>query len=168
MVADIFVPLLSGLFGGVIVALLNYALNRRKTEAEITKLEAETEKIRKETASMGASVEGVKSDQEQQESTIKDIQRFLVRHLLSEHERAHLERLAADEPWPFQQDGTTQFFVNELRNLRSLGLIEGHPNKGIRSLLSEGGNIQTHFKIRPAGEEYLELLKNSDLLVQDE
>ena len=115
MLTDAVVPLLSALFGGVVVALMNYVLNKRRTDAEIDKIKAETEKIRKETANMELSVEGVKSGQEQQENTIKEIQRFLVRHLLSEHERGHLARLATGQHWPFQKDDTTKFFVNELR-----------------------------------------------------
>jgi hypothetical protein len=43
---SILTALLSGLVSGIVVALLNYFLTRKKTEAEIRKLEAETEKIR--------------------------------------------------------------------------------------------------------------------------
>ena len=161
MLTEALVPLLSALFGGVVVALTNYVLNKKRTEAEIEKLKAETEKIRIETANIGLSVEGVKSGQEQQENTIKEIQTFLVRHLISEHERGHLERLATGRHWPFRKDDTTKFFVDELRNLRSMGLIEGQPQKGIRSLLRDGGDINTHFKIRPEGDEYLQLLEKS-------
>ena len=162
MLTEAVVPLLSALFGGVVVALLNYLFNRRKTEAEIEKIRAETDKIHAETANMGLSVEGVKSGQQQQEHTIKEIQRFLVSHLLTEHERSHLERLATKEYWPFKKDATTSFFLKELRNLRSMDLIEGQLNKGIRSLQKEGGDINSHFKIRPEGKEYLKLLNKSN------
>lgn len=50
---NIITTLLSGLLSGIVVALLNYFLTRRKTQAEITKLEAETEKIRIETTKLG-------------------------------------------------------------------------------------------------------------------
>lgn len=40
--------LLSGLLSGIVVAILNYLLTRRKTKAEIEKLELEAEKIRME------------------------------------------------------------------------------------------------------------------------
>lgn len=53
---SIFSALFSGLVSGLVVALLNYFLTRRKTEAEIQKLEAETEKIRIE---IGNNVESL-------------------------------------------------------------------------------------------------------------
>lgn len=162
MLTEVVIPLLSALFGGVVVAFLNYLFNKRKTEAEIEKIKAETNKIRAETSRMDLSVESVKSGQQKQARTIKDIQTFLVRHLLTEDERGHLERLATRKYWPFRKDATTKFFLNELRNLRSMNLIEGQPNKGIRSLLKEGGDINAHFKIRPEGEEYLQLLSISN------
>lgn len=45
--------LLSGLLSGIVVALLNYLLTRKKTQAEIKKMEAETEKIRIEISKLG-------------------------------------------------------------------------------------------------------------------
>jgi hypothetical protein len=154
-----FIPFLSAVFGGVVVALLNFFFAKRRTEAEIKKIEAETRKINLETASLQSKVEDVASGQQQQQDTIQNIQTFLVRHFLSAPERKHLERLSTGEYWPFQKDDTTTFFLNELRNLRSMGLIEGYPNKGIRSLLREGGDINVHFRIRPEGKDYLTLLK---------
>jgi hypothetical protein len=157
------VPLLSALVGGVVGAAMNSLLNKRKTAAEIKKITAETDKIVAETAILSTRMEGVQSGQRQQEDQLSNIQRFLVRHFLTEPERQHLERLATAQDWPFQRDDTTQFFLNELKNLRALGLIEGRPNKGTRTLLREGGNVNSHFKIRPEGKEYLGLLKDVDL-----
>ena len=162
MLTEVVIPLLSALFGGVVVTFLNYLFNKRKSEAEIDKIKAETDKVHAETEKIELSVESVKTGQQKQANTIKDIQRFLVRHLLTEDERGHLERLATRKYWSFQKDGTTKFFLNELRNLRSMNLIEGQPNKGIRSLLKESGDINAHFKIRPEGEEYLQLLSMSN------
>jgi hypothetical protein len=162
MFTEAIIPLLSATFGGVAVALLNYLFNKKRTEVEIERITAETDKIRVETRNMGSSVKSVKSEQEQQENAIREIQRFLVGHLISKHERGHLERFVTREYWPFKNDATTKFFVEELRNLRSMGLIMGQPNKGIRSLLKEGGDINSHFKIRHEGNEYLQLLSKSN------
>jgi len=46
---NIIASLLSGVVGGVIVAIVNYYLSKRKTLAEVSKIEAETEKTRAET-----------------------------------------------------------------------------------------------------------------------
>jgi hypothetical protein len=46
--SSIVTTLLSGLLSGIVVAVLTYLFSRRKTNAEIRKLEAETEKIRVE------------------------------------------------------------------------------------------------------------------------
>jgi len=51
--------LLSGVIGGSIVAIVNYYLTRRKTEAEIEKLRAETAKARAETKVIEANVENL-------------------------------------------------------------------------------------------------------------
>ena len=56
-------------------------------------------------------------------------------------------------------------FLNELRRLRSLGLIESAPGKGVRMLEREGGDVGDYFTVTPRGQEYLRLraeTKDSD------
>lgn len=55
----IVVALISGILGGVIVALVNNLLTRNKQNAEVDKLRAETEKIRLETAKLNGDVENL-------------------------------------------------------------------------------------------------------------
>lgn len=57
MDADVIVTFLSGILSGVIVAVINHLLTKRRTEVEIKKMEAETEKIRAETQQITSSVE---------------------------------------------------------------------------------------------------------------
>jgi hypothetical protein len=57
MNTTIVTALVSGLATGVVVALLNYLLNKRKTDVEITKLKAETEKLIKETQNLSKKIE---------------------------------------------------------------------------------------------------------------
>jgi hypothetical protein len=45
--------LISGVLSGIIVAILNYFLTKKKTEAEVRKFEAETEKVRLEIQQIG-------------------------------------------------------------------------------------------------------------------
>lgn len=51
--------LLSGVVGGVIVAVVNYYLFKRKTIAEVSKIEAETEKTRAETKKLLSEFEDI-------------------------------------------------------------------------------------------------------------
>jgi hypothetical protein len=53
--------LISGVLGGVIVAVVNHFLTRNKQNAEIEKLRAETEKIRAETSKLNSNVTDLSS-----------------------------------------------------------------------------------------------------------
>ena len=180
----VIISIISAMFGGFAGAVFNYLVNRKKitaetkkTEAEYQKLiedskrknkavieriEAETEKLRAETNQFSGNVKEIKTKQGEQKDLIKEIQHFLVRHLLTDHERDHLQKLSNKNYWPFHKDATTKFFFDELRNLRSIGLIEGHPNKGIRSLDREGGDINSHFQTTREGENYLNIYRKSN------
>jgi len=52
----VFAPVLSALLGGLVVAVANHLFARRKTTAEIKKLEAETERTRLETQKLLAEI----------------------------------------------------------------------------------------------------------------
>jgi hypothetical protein len=56
---NLIASLLSGVVGGVIVAVVNYYLTKRKTMAEVSKIEAETEKTRAETQKLLSEVEDI-------------------------------------------------------------------------------------------------------------
>lgn len=51
--------LISGILGGVLVAVVNHLLSRNKSAAEIEKLRAETDKIRAETGKLTNELEGL-------------------------------------------------------------------------------------------------------------
>lgn len=122
---------------------------------------AETDKIRAETSQISTNLVQVNDMQSIQKDQLKEIQRFLVSQLLTDHERNLLKMLNENTAWHFVKNHTTKYFFDELRNLRSLGLIEGHPNKGIRSLDREGSDVNSHFKITQEGIRYLKIFKNS-------
>ena len=86
----------------------------------------------------------------------------MIRHFITDHERKHLIKLNDQDQWPLSKDETTKFFFEELRNLRSIGLIRGQPNKGIRSLDREEGDINQHFEITEEGKNYLKIYYNSE------
>lgn len=167
---EIMVAVLSGILGGgLATALLSHWLNRGKTAVEMRQSEAmirQTEAMTRNLDAMTTKIAGeltqVKSEQQGQQRTIDEIQEFMLRHFITQDERSHLERLAGKAHWPFQEDASTPFFLNELRNLRAMGLIEGKPGKGVRSLRREKGNVNDHFQIRPEGEAYLNLIKSAE------
>lgn len=152
----------SALLGGLTVTFFNFFANKKRNKAEVEKLIAETEKIRVETSRISTNLSEINGIQSIQEDQIKEIQRFLVSHLLTNHERNHLKKLNENTAWQFVKDHTTKYFFDELRNLRSLGLIEGHPNKGIRSLDREGGDVNSHFKITQEGIRYIKIFDSTN------
>jgi hypothetical protein len=93
--------------------------------------------------------------QERQAEDIRTLQ-FLIAHLLTRDERAHLDKLAARAPFPIAHDAPEPFF-SEMHHLRALGFVTGLPDKGIASMRSERGDVRNHFEITDVGREYLRL-----------
>lgn len=99
----------------------------------------------------------IESQQQQQQAEI-DTLKFLVSHFVTDAELQHLVRLNAPGPFSYTVDETTHFFEQELRRLRSLGLIAGQPGRGVRSLKKQNrGDVKDHFLITEQGKRYLEL-----------
>ena len=90
----------------------------------------------------------------------KDIEalRFLVSGFVTGDELTHLRKLAAQAPFPFVRGPETSFFLDELRRLRSLGLIANLEGKGVRQLDAHGGDVNAYFVVTDRGREYLKLL----------
>ena len=98
--------------------------------------------------------------QERQADEIRTLQ-FLITHLLSQDERAHLEKLATRTPFPITDDAPEPFF-SEMHRLRALGFVRGLPDKGIGSMRTERGDVRNHFEITDVGQEYLRLVARTD------
>jgi hypothetical protein len=88
----------------------------------------------------------------------------LVANFLTEPEYRHLEGLASDKPYWAHRDTTTAYFEMEMRRLRSLGFIQGFPDRGVRTLLKamddaqgEEIDVKEHFEITARGRDYLHL-----------
>jgi hypothetical protein len=97
------------------------------------------------------------SQQEQQQAEI-DTLKFLVSHFVTDAEFQHLVCLNRPGPFSYKVDETTHFFEQELRRLRSLGLIAGQEGRGVRSLKNQGqGDVKDHFQITEPGKKYLKL-----------
>jgi hypothetical protein len=79
---------------------------------------------------------------------------FVLCSYLSDWEFKHLKKLAAGEPFLYRK---RQRFIDELRRLRSLKLIEHQqPDHRIGSM-KEQGDLREYFKITLQGIEYLQL-----------
>lgn len=95
--------LVSGVLGGVVVALVNHFLTRRKTEAEIKKLEAEAEKIKAETNNLSATVQY---------------------QLSSTKERVIYDSVQFGEPYDFKGVESQMWNLEENRHMGETGLGE--------------------------------------------
>lgn len=98
--------------------------------------------------------------QQRQADEIRALQ-FLISHLLTSDERAHLDKLAARAPFPITGDAPEPFF-DEMHHLRALGFVRGLPDKGIGSMRNERGDVRNHFEITEVGLEYLRLVEATD------
>jgi hypothetical protein len=151
--------LLSALFGGVIVALVNYYVNKRAVEAGIRRTEAETKKLDVERklleAKLDREIEKVEVKQTEQGQDIK-LLRFFIANFIGKYELMHLQGLEKGRPYPF--DNVRREFEQELVHLRSSGLINHFEGKGIVAMQREGkGDLHDHFYITDLGREYLKL-----------
>lgn len=175
MMESIILPLISALFGGAFVALINYFKDKRRLGAEIgirdaqvKKLEAETSKIRAETDSISGKIEGVKSEQLKTERDVKFQEKeiywvkSLIALFMSDYERMFLQNIASDEPFDVEiESGST--FDWELRHLLTLNLLDRHPGKGMRSLIKQKkGNVKEHLYITERGRKYLKILEEAN------
>jgi len=93
--------------------------------------------------------------QKHQAEEIQALQ-FLIKHLLTTHERAHLDTLAVRAEFPV--GNAPEVFFNEMHHLRALEFVRGLPNKGVSSMRTEGGDVRNHFEITDVGAEYLRLV----------
>jgi TIR domain len=105
-----------------------------------------------------AKLESVQERQGRQSEEIEWI-RLLVDLVVSDYERKHLRILVSDGPfWADVQRNST--FEWELRHLLTLGLVDRHPGRGIRSLFRDEGrrDVKEHLFITERGKKYLQLL----------
>ena len=105
-----------------------------------------------------AKLESVQDRQQRQSEEIEWI-RLLVDLVVSDYERTHLRNLIAEGPfWADIRQNST--FEWELRHLLTLGLVDRHPEKGIRTLFHDEGrrDVKEHLFITERGKQYLQLL----------
>jgi hypothetical protein len=150
MLMQIISTLISALFGGVVVALVNHYLIRERTRAEIEKTRAEIDYLRAQTRSLEAK----------QTEQGQEIRKLLIANLINRFELMHLEALEKDNHHEFHEVPWT--FEQELVHLRSLGFIEHYKDMGIvamkRDINERGkGDLTKHFRITDSGKSYLKL-----------
>ncbi len=87
----------------------------------------------------------------------------ILKARVTENELKHLRNFDTPELEPFSTEDRSNF-IDELRHLLVLDLIERQRDHGIRSLQdafnkSRQVNVKEHFKISEAGNDYLEQIK---------
>jgi hypothetical protein len=167
----IIISIISALFGGGFVAIVNYVTTKRIIDADsdtraatVEKLKAETEQIHAETDRIRGSVEQVKSEQEKAgkdiQSQAKEIDwiKTMIKLLISDYERLHLQNLVSEKPFIAEvKQGST--FEWELRHLLTLNFIDRLPHTGMRTLFKIGKcDIKEHLQITEQGRNYLKVL----------
>jgi hypothetical protein len=114
--SPIVTALISAIFGGVVVALINHYLNREKSKAEIEKIRAETEKIQIEVRNLSATVSYAIADAD--EKIIFDGRRsidgFAVRGNAGQFWSGGKEPKATSE----RGEGTVKFEANGILNVQ--------------------------------------------------
>ena len=102
-------------------------------------------------------VREVQEEQVRQRAEIKSL-KFLISYFVTEQEFDHLQGLAGKIPSVYSNpdDWHHETFGNELRRLRSLGLIRMQPGKFVGAMQKKG-DLNEHFKITDRGQEYLKL-----------
>lgn len=98
----------------------------------------------------------LESEQQRQRADL-DVMRFLVSGFVTDAEMLHLRKLADRTAFPFVRGPETSYFLEELRRLRSLGLIKSARGKGVRALERDGGDVGDYFSVTSRGQEYLRL-----------
>jgi hypothetical protein len=106
-------------------------------------------------AKTAKAISDIESRQNQQAQEIK-LLRFFIANFIGQFALNHLKGLEMRRPYPF--DSVPWTFEAELVDLRSRGLINHFPNKGIVAMKKEGrGELNDHFYITDLGRQYLRL-----------
>ena len=103
----------------------------------------------------------VKEEQERQARELEWIKK-LIALALSEHERDHLLKLAADGPFSAETRHNSTFEW-ELRHLTTLDFVGRQRGKGIRTLFATEGskNVKEHLFITERGRDYLRIFEEA-------
>lgn len=110
-------------------------------------------------------IDRIKDTQRRQQDEL-DALRFLMRGYVNKGELSHLEKLNGSDAFPFE---CWEVFLNELRHLRQLGLIDIVPagftdlpedkrtSADETDLPDKGDDLRTYFRITDWGKTYLNM-----------
>jgi hypothetical protein len=109
--------------------------------------------------SLPFTLKRIEDEQRQQRHELEMI-RFIISHLINQYEVAHLERLAGEEPFPFERRDS---FDQEVRTLRNVGFIEHCPGVpySIAQLPHRGDDLKAYFRVTDRGQQYLEFKREA-------
>jgi predicted nucleotide-binding protein len=113
---------------------------------------------------LNAALNVVTSVQERQQHKI-DALTFIVSHFLPKFEYEHLQKLASEDPFPYEmQPG----FERELRTLWGLYFIDKRDPKSSIAALPRRGNLRDFFFITEEGKTYLRLRADAEQQRRDD
>ena len=103
----------------------------------------------------------VKEEQERQARELEWI-KHLITLAVSEHERSHLQKLAADGPFSAETRHNSTFEW-ELRHLTTLDFVGRQPGHGIRTLFATEGtkDVKEHMFITQRGRDHLRIFEEA-------
>jgi hypothetical protein len=129
-----------------------WAALQAKLEAQKQQIEVNTELIKRlaeieqNVNNRLAAIEQVVNNRQEKE---------IYTTIINDYELKHLQRLASSES--YLKYVKRESFKQELRRLRTLGLIETYPSKHIGSMPREG-NLRDYVKITERGQDYLKVI----------
>ena len=150
---SVLIPLLSALFGGVVVALVNHFLSKDVRKASLDKMRAETDKTIAEAEITKRKLQEVATDVQNVRSEVSDTQgkiNTLVKYSLAFYLFDHLSHLYHDQEYRYSKRPE---FERDLRFLRDHGYVE---HFGIRQLQA-GENLIGKVHLTPLGKLLVEL-----------
>ena len=104
----------------------------------------------------------LRHQQELQADEINSI-RYLVSHFTTAEELLHLRRLASGDPFPISAATVTADLKAQLRRLRAIGLIRSRAGRSLSAALRQAnGNLAADFEVTAAGQDYLEMVDESE------
>lgn len=156
------IALISALFGGTIVALINYVLTKKRSAAEIDKIKAETKETLLKAEILEADVRSLRSAQQQQDGAIEELETFkkdmlekLLAFSMAGFIYGHLQTLyfAKRNQKPMIYDHIGQTVRREIQFLTDNGYIKHVSQDELRAET----DLSQRLDLTPAGEWYVEL-----------
>ncbi|SFL94380.1 hypothetical protein SAMN05421863_100791 [Nitrosomonas communis] len=150
---NVLAAVISGILGGgVVSALLTQILQKKKTQADISRVEAETEHLQTQTLLLQKELKGVQSEVNITQEKINTLVKYTLAFYLLEHlsKLYHHDEVYRYDPNPR--------FERDLRLLRDLGYLELFHIRDLRA----GDKLVDKINLTPLGKLLVELREQGE------